>query len=268
VRLRQFLLGRLTGLKVATWNVNSIKVRLPLLLNWLDDAKPDIVCLQEIKCLAADFPLMEIRGHGYHAEIVGQKSYNGVALLSKEPARDVVAALPGDNGDGQARYVEATVGEVRVASLYLPNGNPADSDKYPYKLAWLARLRAHAADLLKSERPFVLAGDYNVIPEPEDAYDPTAWREDALFRADTRRAFRGLVNLGLTDAFRALHAEPHRYSFWDYQAGRWQRDEGIRIDHLLLSPQAADRLAAAEIDKAPRGKDKASDHTPVWCELN
>lgn len=254
-------------MKVATWNVNSIKVRLPLLLDWLDQAKPDVVCLQEIKCLAADFPLMEIRSRGFHAEIVGQKSYSGVALLSKEPARDVIAALAGDGDDNQARYIEATFGDVRVASIYLPNGNPVDTDKFTYKLAWLARLNAHAADLLKTERPFVLAGDYNVIPEPEDVYDPLAWRNDALFRTETRRAFRGLINLGLTDAFRALHAEPHRYSFWDYQAGRWQRDEGLRIDHLLLSPHAADRLAVADIDKAPRGKDKASDHTPVWCEI-
>jgi exodeoxyribonuclease III len=254
-------------LKVATWNVNSVKVRLPLLLDWLDQAKPDVVCLQEIKCLAADFPLMEIRSRGFHAEIVGQKSYNGVALLSKEPARDVIPALAGDGDDNQARYIEATFGDVRVASIYLPNGNPVDTDKFTYKLAWLARLNAHAAELLKAERPFVLAGDYNVIPEPEDVYDPIAWRNDALFRTETRRAFRGLLNLGLTDAFRALHAEPHRYSFWDYQAGRWQRDEGLRIDHLLLSPHAADRLAGADIDKAPRGKDKASDHTPVWCEI-
>jgi exodeoxyribonuclease-3 len=253
--------------KVATWNVNSVKVRLPLLLDWLDEAKPDILCLQEIKCLAADFPLMEIRGHGYHAEIVGQKSYNGVALLSKVPARDVITALPGDGGDSHARYVEANFGDLRVASLYLPNGNPVVSDKYPYKLAWLERLRRHAADLLQQERPFVLAGDYNVIPEDEDVYDPPSWREDALFRLETRRAYRALVNLGLVDAFRALHAEPHRYSFWDYQAGRWQHDAGLRIDHLLLSPQAADRLTAADIDKGPRGKDKASDHTPVWCEI-
>jgi exodeoxyribonuclease-3 len=254
-------------LKVATWNVNSVKVRLPLLLDWLDEAKPDVACLQEIKCLAADFPLMELRSRGYYAEIVGQKSYNGVAILSTQPARDVVTSLPGDEGDSHARYLEATIGAVRVASIYLPNGNPVGTDKYPYKLAWLARLQAHAAQLLKSERPFVLAGDYNVIPEPEDVYDPAAWEGDALFRTETRRAFRSLVNLGLTDAFRALHAEPHRYSFWDYQAGRLQRDEGIRIDHLLLSPQATDRLTAADIDKAPRLKEKASDHTPVWCEI-
>jgi exodeoxyribonuclease III len=254
--------------KVATWNVNSVKVRLPLLLDWLDQAKPDVLCLQEIKCLAADFPTLEIRSRGYHCEVVGQKSYNGVALLAKEPARDVVTALPGDGADPQARYLEASFGEWRVASIYLPNGNPVESDKYPYKLAWLERLRAHAAALLETETKFVLAGDYNVIPEEIDAYDPAAWREDALFRLETRRAFRALVNLGLVDAFRAVDGARHRYSFWDYQAGRWQRDEGIRIDHLLLSPQAADRLAGAGIDKGPRGQDKASDHTPVWCEFS
>jgi len=267
LRLRQFLFGRLIRLKIATWNVNSVKVRLPLLLDWLDQARPDVLCLQEIKCLAADFPLMEIRGHGYHAEIVGQKSYNGVALLSKVPARDVMVGLPGDGDDPQARYVEATFDELRVGSLYLPNGNPVGTDKYPYKLGWLDRLRRHAITLLRSERPFVLAGDYNVIPEAEDVYNPDSWREDALFRTETRQSYRALVNLGLVDAFRALHAEPHRYSFWDYQAGRWQRDEGLRIDHLLLSPRAADGLTAADIDKTPRGKDRASDHTPVWCEI-
>jgi exodeoxyribonuclease-3 len=254
-------------LRIATWNVNSIKVRLPLVLSWLEEARPDVVCLQEIKCLAPDFPTLEIGGLGYRAEVIGQKAYNGVALLSKSPARDVVTTLPGDVGDPQARYVEAMVDGVRIASIYLPNGNPVASDKYPYKLAWLERLRRHAARLLQSEQPFVLAGDFNVIPTAADVYDPAAWREDALFRLETRRAYRGLVNLGLADAFRALHSEPHRYSFWDYQAGRWQRDEGLRIDHLLLSPHAADRLEAADIDKAPRGKDRASDHTPVWCDL-
>jgi exodeoxyribonuclease III len=254
-------------LKIATWNVNSVKVRLPHLLGWLERVKPDVVCLQEIKCLANDFPALELRGLGYYAELVGQRAYNGVALLSKEKAADVILTLPGDGEDAQARYVEATVGGLRIASIYLPNGNPVDSDKYPYKLAWMDRLKRHAAALLKRERPFVLAGDFNVIPEDRDVYDPVAWREDALFRLETRRAYRGLVNLGLTDAFRAIDEAPHRYSFWDYQAGRWQRDEGLRIDHLLLSPQAADRLRGAGIDKEPRGLEKASDHTPVWCEL-
>ena len=254
-------------MKIATFNVNSIKVRLPILLDWLAAATPDIVCLQEIKCLAADFPMLELKGLGYHAEVVGQRSYNGVALLSKEPARDVITALPGDPADEQARYVEASFGDLRVACLYLPNGNPVESDKYPYKLAWMERLQRRAQALLKQEIPFVLAGDYNVIPTEDDVYDPAAWRSDALFLPETRRRFRALVNLGLVDVFRALHSEPHRYSFWDYQAGRWHRDEGLRIDHLLLSPQAADRLLAADIDKAPRAKEKASDHTPVWCEI-
>ncbi len=253
--------------KIATWNVNSVKARLEHLLAWLGEDKPDVVCLQEIKCLTAEFPGLEIQGLGYHVEAVGQKSYNGVALLSREPMRDVLRSLPGDTADEQARYVEATIGDLRVASIYLPNGNPVESDKYPYKLGWMRRLRAHAASLLASEQAFVLAGDYNVIPAEADVYDPAAWSEDALFRMETRKEFRALVNLGLTDAFRVFHREPHRYSFWDYQGGRWYRDEGIRIDHLLLSPQAADRLVAADIDKAPRGKEKASDHTPVWCEI-
>lgn len=254
-------------MKIATFNVNSIKVRLPILLAWLEAAKPDVVCLQEIKCVAGDFPALELKGLGYHAEVVGQKTYNGVALLSKQPPRDVLKALPGDDGDEQARYVEATFGDLRVASLYLPNGNPVGTDKFSYKLSWMARLKAHAAALLAQEIPFVMAGDYNVCPTDEDVFDPVLFGGDALCQPESRRRFRALLNLGLTDAFRVFHREPHRYSFWDYQQGRWHRDEGLRIDHLLLSPQAADRLVAADIDKGPRGKDKASDHTPVWCEI-
>jgi exodeoxyribonuclease III len=255
-------------MKIATFNVNSIKVRLPILLGWLEAAKPDVVCLQEIKCLAADFPALELKGLGYHAEVLGQKTYNGVALLSREPARDVMTGLAGDAGDEQARYIEATFGDIRVASLYLPNGNPIGTEKFTYKLAWMARLKARAAALLVEEIPFVLAGDYNVCPTDADVFDPALFRDDALCQAESRRQFRALLNLGLIDAFRVFHQEPHRYSFWDYQQGRWFRDEGLRIDHLLLSPQAADRLVAADIDKSPRGKDKASDHTPVWCELS
>jgi exodeoxyribonuclease III len=253
--------------KIATFNVNSIKVRLPILLAWLEQAKPDVVCLQETKCPAADFPTLELKGLGYHVETIGQRAYNGVALLSKERASDVLAGLPGEPGDEQARYIEATIAGLRVASLYLPNGNPVDSEKFPYKLAWMVRLKAHAQSLLARELPFVLAGDYNIVPTDDDVYDPVAWRDDALCRPESRGRFRALLNMGLVDAFRVFHAEPHRYSFWDYQAGRWYRDEGLRIDHLLCSPQAADRLVAADIDKSPRGKDKASDHTPVWCEL-
>jgi exodeoxyribonuclease III len=262
-------------MKIASWNVNSVKVRLPHLLEYLKAAQPDVLCLQEIKCRVDDFPRLEIEALGYRVEALGQRAYNGVALLSREPARSVVHGLPGFV-DEQARYIEASFGdgdrEVRVASAYVPNGNPAGTtdnftDKFTYKLAWMDRLVSHARDLLRHELPFVLAGDYNVCPADEDVYDPVGWRDDALCRLETRSRFRALLYLGLTDAYRVFHREPHRYTFWDYQAGRWHRDEGLRIDHLLLSPQAADRIAACEIDKAPRGKERASDHTPIWCEL-
>jgi exodeoxyribonuclease-3 len=266
------LVGWISTVKIATWNVNSVKVRLPHLLAFLEDAKPDVLCLQEIKCLADDFPRLEIAALGYQVEAIGQRAYNGVALLSREPPRVVVRGLPGMEDDEQARYVEASFGgvdggEARVASIYLPNGNPTGTDKFTYKIAWMERLVSHAQDLLRREIPFVLAGDYNVCPGDEDVYDPIAWRDDALCRIESRSRFRALLNLGLTDAYRAFHREPHRYTFWDYQAGRWNRDEGLRIDHLLLSPQAADRVVACDIDKAPRGKERASDHTPIWCEL-
>jgi exodeoxyribonuclease-3 len=223
--------------------------------------------LQEIKCATDEFPTLELKGLGYHAAVSGQKTYNGVALLTRDPPQDVRIGLSGDPNDTQSRYIEATVRGVRIASIYLPNGNPVESDKFPYKLAWMERLMARARELLAGEMPAALAGDYNVAPADADVYDPEAWRADALCRPESRRAFRGLLHAGFTDAFRVYHPEPHRYTFWDYQAGRWNRDEGLRIDHVLLSPQAADRLVAADIDKAPRGRDKASDHTPVWCTL-
>lgn len=254
-------------MKIATWNVNSIKTRLAHVRDWLESAKPDVLCLQEIKCQTEDFPHREIEKLGYRVEALGQRAYNGVALIARAPMSAVRRGLPGDDGDTQARYIEATIAGVRIASLYLPNGNPVASEKYPYKLSWMRRLDAQAGALLDAELPFVLAGDYNVCPSDDDVYDPAGWREDALCRPESRAAFRSLVNRGLTDAFRVFHAEPHRYSFWDYQAGHWQRDEGLRIDHLLLSPQTADRLRNADIDRAPRGRDKASDHTPVWCEI-
>lgn len=253
--------------RIASWNVNSIKARLPNVLAWLDAAKPDVLLLQETKCLAENFPRLEIEERGYNALVVGQKSYNGVAILSKQPLEDPIVALPEADGDEQARYAEATTFGLRVASIYLPNGNPVASEKYPYKLSWLRRLQAHARALLATERPFVLGGDYNVIPRAEDVYDPGAWLEDALFRLDTRRAFRALVNQGLTDAFRALYPHERAYTFWDYQGMALAADKGLRIDHLLLSPQAADRLSACGIDKAPRKQPKASDHTPIWCAL-
>jgi exodeoxyribonuclease III len=257
--------------RIATWNVNSVKARLPNLLAWLDEAAPDVLLLQETKTVADGFPRLEIEERGYTCAVVGQKSYNGVAILSRYPLEDVVERLPGDGADEQARYVEAWVDAgadgVRIASIYLPNGNPVDSEKYPYKLAWMARLRDRARDLLALEEPVVLGGDYNVIPQPGDVHDPQGWVTDALFRPETRRAFRKILNLGYTEAFRALHAETGRYSFWDYQRRAFESDRGLRIDHLLLSPQAADRLQACDIDMVPRGKSKASDHTPVWCEL-
>ena len=259
-------------MKIASWNVNSVKVRLPHLLDFLKSAQPDVLCLQEIKCLADDFPRLEIRALGYRVECIGQRAYNGVALLSKEPPRDITCGLPGAEEDEQARYIEASFGEanggeVRVASIYLPNGNPIGTDKFTYKIAWMERLISHTEELLRREIPFVLAGDYNICPSDEDVWDAVAMRDDALCQPESRARFRALCYLGLTDAYRAFHREPHRYTFWDYQAGRWNRDEGLRIDHLLLSPHAADRVAACDIDESPRGKDRASDHTPIWCEL-
>jgi exodeoxyribonuclease-3 len=253
--------------KIATWNVNSVKARLPNLLAWLKQAEPDVLLMQELKTVEETFPRLEIEAAGYHTAVVGQKSYNGVAIASRAPIEDVVTRLPGEAEDEQARYVEGTTHGIRVASIYLPNGNPADTEKYPYKLRWMARLRDHVVDLMAGEQAVVLGGDYNVIPTPDDVYDPAGWEGDALYKLDTRRAFRAIVNLGLTDAFRALHPEPGAYTYWDYKGVAWSADQGLRIDHLLLSPQAADRLTACEIDRRPRGEQKASDHTPIWCEL-
>lgn len=258
-------------MQIATFNVNSVKARLPRVLEWLEAAQPDVALLQELKCVDDDFPRLEIEGLGYKAEVHGQKSYNGVAILSKRPIENVRRGLPGDDTDEQARYIEATISGVRVASVYLPNGNPVSDDaKYGYKLRWMERLAAHVADtLLPTESPVVLGGDYNVCPTDDDVYDPDGWADDALCKPETRNRFRRLLNLGLTEAYRSLHPnEAHRYSYWDYVKGRWQKDEGLRIDHLLLSPRAADRLEACDIDKSPRGKEKPSDHTPVWCRLS
>jgi exodeoxyribonuclease-3 len=255
-------------IKIATWNVNSIKARLPHLLEWLAAATPDVVLLQETKVTDDQFPALEISGAGYHAAPSGQKTYNGVAILSRTPIEVTARTLPGDPTDEQARYVEGRTAGVRVASVYLPNGNPVDSGKYTYKLAWMARLLRHACDLLAGEEAFVLGGDYNVAPADADVFDPRAWADDALCLPPSRAAFRRLLHLGLTDAFRAVNSEAGRYTWWDYRAGAWARDQGLRIDHLLLSPQAADRLAGAGIDRTPRGWEKASDHTPVWCNLD
>ncbi|MGY6284545.1 exodeoxyribonuclease III [Methylorubrum extorquens] len=262
-------------MRITTWNVNSIKQRVGHLLGFLDEAKPDVVCLQELKCQDASFPREEIEAAGYAVETLGQKAYNGVALLVRAPLQytQLLRGLPGDAEDEQARYIEALVhGEgvapVRVASIYLPNGNPAPGPKYSYKLAFMARLRSHARALMTTEEALVLAGDFNVIPEPEDAADPSVWTQDALFLPETRRAFRALLAEGFTDGLRVCEPSAGLYTFWDYQAGCWPRNQGIRIDHLLLSPQAADRLVSASVQRHLRGLEKPSDHVPVTVELS
>lgn len=258
-------------MKIATFNINGIKARAEALPAWLRAAEPDVVLLQEIKSTDEAFPQEVLDGLGYTVHTHGQKSFNGVAILSRLPLEDVTRGLPGDESDDQARWIEATVigtRAVRVCGLYLPNGNPAPGPKYDYKLAWMARMQARVDTLLRSEEPLVFAGDYNVIPQDEDAAKPESWRADALALPESRAAFRRLLHLGLTDAFRARVPGPGQYSFWDYQAGAWQKNNGIRIDHLLLSPQAADLLRDAGIDKEVRAGEKPSDHVPVWIDLD
>lgn len=254
-------------MRIATWNVNSIRQRLEHLLHFLKDHKPDIVCLQELKCQIDDFPFLDIQMAGYHAQVSGQKAYNGVALLSREPLQDVIVGLPGNQEDEQARFIEATFKgknrPFRVASLYLPNGNPVSSEKYAYKLEWMKRLIDYTKLLLKSEMPFFLAGDFNVIPTVDDAAEPEAWKNDALFVLRTRQKYRELINLGLVDAIGQIRGIEPIYTFWDYQANSWTRNNGIRIDHVLLSPQAADCMKSAEVFKETRSWEKPSDHVPV-----
>jgi exodeoxyribonuclease-3 len=255
-------------MKIATYNVNGIRSRLPRLLEWLDEAKPDVACLQELKCADEIFPQKEIADAGYGAIWHGQKGFNGVAILARgcEP-EETGRGLPGDPEDAHSRYIEAVIKGVTIGSIYLPNGNPQPGPKFDYKLAWMARLHEYAAGLFASERPVVLAGDYNVIPQDEDTFSVRAMAGDALTQPETRAAFRTLLAQGWTDAIRARHPSARLYTFWDYQAGAWARDAGFRIDHLLLSPAAADRLVDAGVDKAVRGKDKASDHAPTWAVL-
>lgn len=259
-------------MKIASYNINGIKARLSALLDWLAEAQPDVALLQEIKSVNEGFSRPEIEDLGYNIETHGQKGFNGVAILSKHPIEDVARGLPGDDSDEQARWIEATIvgarDAVRVCALYLPNGNPAPGPKFDYKLAWMARLEARARDLLASEQIALMAGDYNVIPEPRDAENPQNWVTDALFLPETRAAWRRIVNLGFTDALRETTQADHLYTFWDYQRGAWERNDGIRIDHLLLTPQAADRLTAAGVDSAVRGREKPSDHVPVWVDID
>jgi exodeoxyribonuclease-3 len=259
-------------MKIATWNINGIRARIDSLVTWLKDAGPDIVALQEIKCTQDGFPTSVVSDLGYNFAIHGQKGFNGVALLSRHPLEDVRKGLPGEPDQAQSRYIEAVVpagsSTVRVASIYLPNGNPIGSDKFAYKLAWMEALQAHARDLLTLEEMLLLVGDYNVIPDPIDAKRPAAWVNDALFQPQSRAAFRRLCALGLTDAVRTCQPQAGVYTFWDYQAGAWQKDDGIRIDHLMLSPQAADRIREVDVDRATRAWEKPSDHVPVWVELD
>jgi exodeoxyribonuclease-3 len=255
------------AMRIASFNINGTNARLPRLLEWLDAARPDVACLQEIKTMTENFPVETLNEAGYHCLVHGQKGFNGVAILSREPAVETQRGLPGDAADEQSRYLEAMVDGVRVASIYLPNGNPQPGPKFDYKLAWMARLRAHAATLVGNVEPVVLAGDYNVVPNDDDIWSPKALADDALMQPESRAAWRALMWDGWLDAVRATHPRGGIWSFWDYQAGAWQRDHGFRIDHLLLSPPAADRLVDAGIDKAVRGTEKASDHAPAWVEL-
>jgi exodeoxyribonuclease-3 len=258
-------------MRIATWNVNSIRQRMDHLQAWLRERQPDIVCLQEIKCVDEAFPREPLEALGYNVAVHGQKTFNGVALLSKFPFDEVAPGLIGDENDVQARFLEALVssktGVLRVVSLYLPNGNPPNTDKYVYKLNWMDRLIQFSRERLKLEEPMLLCGDYNVIPTATDARRPEAWLNDALFLPQTRAKFRTLANLGLTDAIRSVSDSDELYTFWDYQAGAFQKNDGIRIDHLLLSPQAADHLVDAGVDKHVRGWEKPSDHVPVWVDL-
>ncbi len=261
-------------MKIATWNINSVKARMHALTQWLETAKPDVLCLQEIKTQDEGFPRMEVEALGYHCLVHGQKSYNGVAILSKAEPLETQVGLAGDDADEQARYAEVVLptkrlggqGRIRVATIYLPNGNPVeggDSEKYRYKLAWMDRLRERALSLLPDEHPLVLAGDYNVIPRPVDCHDPKAWWGDALFRTETLERFRALKHIGLSDAFEVLDGRPEQYSFWDYQRGAWQNNNGIRIDHLLCNAAAMDAIESVEIDRFVRDGVKPSDHVPV-----
>jgi exodeoxyribonuclease-3 len=258
-------------MRIATWNVNSIKQRVDNAVAWLNERQPDIACLQETKCIDDAFPRDAFEALGYNVAVHGQKTFNGVAILSKLPFDEVTPGLPGDQTDDHARFIEAVIStkgsSLRIASIYLPNGNPPETDKYSYKIKWMNRLIDYASERLALEEPLILAGDYNVIPAAADARNPSAWTGDALFLPATRERYRALCHLGLTDAVRASSDAAGLYTFWDYQAGAWQKNNGIRIDHVLLSPQAADRLIGATIDKHVRAWEKPSDHVPVVIDL-
>lgn len=252
-------------MKITSWNVNSIKARGDHVVRYLNDESPDILMIQELK--GEDFPHEKFKQIGYHSEAVGQKAYNGVAMISKEPLNIIATALNGDETDEQARYIEAVHNNTHIINIYLPNGNPTPGDKYDYKLNWMERLYTRLKALIDQDTPFIIGGDFNVIPENKDCHSPKDWRGDALFRNETHKAWRKLLNLGLTDAFRVNNTQDRQYTFWDYQAGAWQKDNGIRIDHFLLSPLVADQLESCQINKTPRNWEKPSDHTPIEITL-
>ena len=252
-------------MKIVSWNVNSIKARGEHVKRYLLETAPDVLMVQELKGL--EFPAAEFEAMGYHTAAVCQKAYNGVAVFSKTPLTVIAQALSGDEADEQARYMEFETGGLRLINIYLPNGNPVESEKYPYKLRWMERLKSRLQELREEMTDFAIGGDFNVIPEDRDCWDPAIWADDALFKIETRRQFRKFLNLGLTEAYRAHNGNVQEYTFWDYQAGRWQKNQGIRIDHFLLSPGYADRLISCHIDKSPRGWDKPSDHTPVMVQI-
>ena len=258
-------------MRIATFNINGVRARIGALLAWLDESRPDVAVLQEIKSTDETFPRDEIESRGYNLETHGQKSFNGVAILSRLPLEDVTRGLPGDDADEQARWIEATVvgsRALRICGLYLPNGNPAPGPKFDYKLAWMARLRARAEALRATEEPVLMGGDWNIIPQDEDAARPEAWEKDALALPQSRAAFRRVLHAGWHDALRLTDRSPGLYSYWDYQRAAWDRNDGIRIDHWLLSPQAADLLVEAGIDRDLRAREKPSDHVPVWVEID
>lgn len=255
-------------MRIASFNINGIRARLPRLIEWLEETRPDVACLQEIKCQDKDFPVDAFTEIGYQAIWHGQKGFNGVAILADGVApKETCRGLPGDESDEQARYLEAEVKNVRIACIYLPNGNPQPGPKFDYKLAWMARLHAHMKALSALEAPVVVLGDYNVIPEDKDVWQPQAMATDALMQPESRDAYARLLNDGWMDALGMLNPRGHVWTYWDYQAGAWQRDHGFRIDHALLSPELADRLVAAGVDKEHRGRERASDHAPMWVQL-
>lgn len=255
-------------MRIASWNVNSIKARLEHVLSYCQNTSTDVLLLQELKTTDENFPTSSFNNIGWHVAKHGQKAYNGVAIVSKKNIEVTQVGLPDNEKDEQARYIEAQIEDIRLASIYLPNGNPSPGPKFEYKLEWMNRLYNRAKKLFYDEIPVVLGGDFNVIPQPIDCYDPTAWQEDALYRKETREKFYAICNVGYLDALRQINPHGAHYTFWDYQRGAWQKDNGIRIDHFLLSPEAANKLVDCQVDKEPRRLERASDHTPIWCDLS